>query len=326
MAVTFTQIEQTATAADMPTNAAVTYTTGINAPGGPVEFLIIRGDLTFAADPTSTDITSLLSSIRVVLNGEVVHDFRAGFSGNGVANITAGTYGYFLNSIGGRAYEVPTAGGTTREFYWGIPIGRQTASGVNRYEIVMTWAAAAGALGANPNLSFWLRMNDGMQTTTTVCPSTSFTHAIALEQVIVRVPQNVPGVVSGILVQNDSAADELGAQGIRINPMGDYGLEPQFWRWMNDDLANGIMAGDVGGAGGVLAQTYFYETPGALFVPTFGLVGGDIALQVDSTAATTRTYTPVITNPVGAKAGKEVRQTQRAVGNTAKSIVAFTEN
>ena len=326
MAVSFTQILQTATAADMPTNAPVTYTTGISAPGGPVEFLIIRGDMTFGADPTTTDISSLLTSIRVVLNGEVVHDFRSGFSGAAVANITAGSYAYFLNSIGGRAYELPTAGGVVREFYWGIPIGRQTSSGVNRYEVVMNWAPAAGALGANPSLSFWLRMNDGMQTTTTVCPSTSFNHAIALEQVICRVPQNVPGVVSGILVQNNTAADQLGNQGIRINPLGDYGLEPGFWRWMNDDLANGIMAGDVGGAGGILAQTYFYQTPGALFLPTFGLAGGDIPIQVDSGAVCVRTYTPVITNPVGAKAGKDVRQTQKVVGNTAKSIVQFAEN
>lgn len=320
MTVQFQMIEQTTTTGDMPTAAPVTYTTGINAPGGPVEFLIMRFDMTFAGDPASAGFSNLVDSLRVILNGEVVHDFRAGYAASD--NDGPGLYQYFLNGIGGRAYELP-GGTTTREGYYAIPIGRQTPNGVNRYEIVVGWAAAAQAITSG-SLSWWLRTNTAMQQTTTVCPTTSFTHAVALEQVVVRVPQNVPGTVAGILIQNDSAADEFGTQGVRINAMGPYGMEASMWRWLNGDLANGIMYSDPGLT--TVRQEYAYQVPGGLFLPTFGLTGGDVVLQVDSSSATTRTYTPVLTHQVGARQGKDTVQTEAVPGNTARTILARAEN
>lgn len=299
--------------------SAVQYVTGINAPGGPVEYFIIRGDCTWAADPAAADVTNLVTSLRIVLNGEVVFDFRAGSPA--AADNTPGQFGYLLNSIGGRAYEVP-GGTTTREWYWGIPLGQQTPNGVNRYEVIVGWTTAAGNISSG-NISYWLKYNDAMQTTTNVVPSTSFAHAASIEQVVVRVPQNVPGVVSAILVQNDQEADELGAQGIRVNAISDFGLEPGFLRWLNADLENGIMYADPADTS---QQTYAAGLAGTILIPTFGLTGGDVVLTVDSSATATRTYTPIITAPVGAKAAPEVVQTQKAPGNTAKAIVRKTES
>lgn len=320
MAVRFSQIDVSTAAGDLPGENATTTTRGINAPGGAYEYLVCRFDCTFAADPTAADFTNLLSALRIVINGEVVHDFRAGAASN--ANDGPGSYGYLLNSIGGRAYELPD-GTTTREGYWGIPIGRNFPAGVNRIEIITEWAAAAAGLTSG-QISWWLKLNDAFQTTTTVCPSTSFTHANAIEQVVVRVPQNVPGVVSAILVQNDSAADELGTQGIRVQALGDFGMESSMWRWLNGDLLNGIMYADNDLT--TVRQEYAFQAPGTMLLPCFGLSGGDIVLQVDSTAATTRTYTPIITSAVGGKQAAEVVQTQRATSSTAKTIVGRTEN
>lgn len=320
MAVRFSQIDVSTAAGDLPTETAQTTTRGINAPGGAYEYLVCRFDLTFAADPCAADLSSLISALRIVINGEVVHDFRAGYSINTLNQ--AGAYGYLLNSTGGRAYELPS-GTTTREGYLGIPIGRNYPAGVNRIEIITQWSAAAGALSSG-QISWWLKLNDAFQTTTTICPSTSFTHANAIEQVVVRVPQNVPGVVSGILVQNDSAADELGTQGIRVQALGDFGMESSMWRWLNGDMLNGIVYADNDLS--TTQQSYSFQTPGVMLLPCFGLSGGDIVLQVDSSAATTRTYTPIITSAAGGKAAPDVVQTQRAVSNTAKTIVARTEN
>jgi len=320
MAVEFNMIESTSTTANLPTDAAVTYNVGINSPGGPVEFLIVRGDFTFDADPALADMSNLLSTIRVNLNGEIVHDYRAGAAV--ATNNGPGRYAYLLNSIGGRAYELP-AGTTTREFYWAIPLGRQLPTGVNRWEITMTWVAAADAI-ASGTLQFWMRTNTAMQQTTTVCPATSFTHAVALEQVVIRVPQNVPGVVSAIMVQNDSFANEYGSQGIRINALGAYGLEHSFWIWLNSDLANGIMYADNDLS--ITQQSYATELKGCMMLPVFGLSGGNVVAQVDSSAVTTRTYQPILTHAIGAKSSPEVRQTQAAPGNTAKTIVRRTED
>tara|TARA_R110002012_G_scaffold309294_1_gene516229 strand:+ start:6736 stop:7725 length:990 start_codon:yes stop_codon:yes gene_type:complete len=329
MAVTFQKVYETSADGDMPCAVAATsnvVTTGINAPGGPVEFFIIKGAVTFSAAPVDGDLTALVQSIRIVLNGEVVHDYRAGFQTALPAQATPSSYGVLLNAIGGRAYQDPNvAAAGEQNFMWAIPLGRQTAAGVNRYEVIITWGAGAAGVTGTGNLSYWLRMNPAMQQTTTVCPSTSFTHSASIEQVVVRVPQNVPGVVSAILVQNtDAFADNFGTQGIRVNALGPFGMDVEMWRWMNNDLANGIMWGDTAAADP--SQTYAVALPGTLLLPVFGLKGGDIVLQVDSTAANSRTYTPIITNPVGAKEAKQVRQTQMAPGNTAQSIVKRAEN
>ena len=321
MAVTFAQIEQTNTTGNFPTTAANTYTVGINSQGGAVEYLVCRYDITFGADPCSGDFTNLIDSLRVIINGEVVHDFRAGYAS--ATSEKAGKYGYFLNKIGGRSYE-EVGGGVTRTGYMGIPIGRVLPQGVNRIEIVLGFAATAVlATPTSGSLSWWLKFNTGFQKTTTIVPSTSFNHAIGIEQVVVRVPQNIQGVVSAILVQNQQAADELGSQGVRIQALGAYGLEASMWRWLNGDMLNGIMFAD---PTQTTHQKFLTEVEGAMLLPCFGLAGGDIVLQVDSSATTTRTYTPIITAPVGAKEVPQVRQTQRVSSSTAGTIVAQTEN
>jgi len=320
MAVRFSQIDVSTEAGNLPGENAVTTTRGINAPGGAYEYMVMKFDLTFAIDPATTDFSNLLSALRIVINGEVVHDFRAGSAMNN--NDGPGTYAYLLNSIGGRAFELPN-GTTTRTGYWGIPIGRNYPQGVQRIEIITEWAAAAGGLTSG-SLSWWLKQNDAFGVTTTVCPSTSFNHSPSIEQVVVRVPQNVPGVVSAILVQNQNAADELGNQGIRIQALSDFGMEETMWRWLNGDLLNGIMYADESVT--ALRQEYDFKVDGVMLLPCFGLAGGDIVLQVDSTKIAVRTYTPIITNPTGGKSAAEVVQTQRAVSNTAKTIVGRTEN
>ncbi len=319
--VRFAMIESTNTVGNFPTNSANQYNVGINAQGGLIEYLCLRYDLTFAENPCgSTTIMQLIDSIRVVVNGEVVHDFRSQAGDNSSAG--ASSYDLLLNHIGGRAYEV-TGGKETREGYIGIPLGLNTATGVNRYEIIVQWKAAAAAISSG-TLQWWLKFNTATQKQTTVVPATSFTHSSSLEQVVVRIPMNVPGVVSGILIQNDSLEDQLGNQGIRINSLGDYGLELEMWRWLNGDIMNGIASSNPGTS--LVQQTYQTSLPGTLFLPTYGLTGGDVILQVDSSAATTRTYTPIITAMVGSSQMDTVRQTQSAPSNTAQTIVRQTEN
>ena len=320
MAVQFQMINSDSTAGNLPTNAANTVNVGINAPGGAYEYIVCKFDITYGVAPTERDFFQLVQSMRIIINGEVVHDFRstAGTS----ATEAPSQYAYLLNSIGGRAYELP-GGSVTREGFIGIPLGRNYPQGVNRIEIITNWKATLGAVTSG-NIQWWLKTNPAFQKTTTVVPSTSFNHSASIEQVVVRVPQNVPGVVSAILVSNDSYADQLGPQGIRIEALSSFGLEASMWRWMNGDLSNGIMYAN--NTATPLQQSFEYQVPGTMLIPCFGLAGGDIVLQVDSSAVTTRTYTPIITSANGGKEQPEVRQTQRAPSNTAQAIVSRTEN
>jgi hypothetical protein len=226
-----------------------------------------------------------------------------------------------VNKIGGRVVEVPSStDAKVREGYIMIPLGSVTTGSVTRYEIIVDWSATqATSTISSGSLSWWLRFNDNVQTQTTVVPATSFVHtAGAYELVTVRVPQNVKGVVSGLLVLNDSEEDQYGTQGIRINALSQFGQSINQIRAHNGDLDNGIMY-NAGSTSDL--QTYATSVKGSIFIPTFGLSGGDIQVSVDSTTATTRRYLPIITNNVGSKQMAEVRQTQASVGNTAKAIL-----
>lgn len=323
MAVRWTKIYETSTVGNMPTSAVNSWSEGINAPGGLVEFLQLRYELTFAATPVGLgELSSLIDNLRIILNGEVVHDFNAGYAKN--ATVGPSQYGYLINHIGGRIVEDPDesgAGAAVRTGYINIPLGRNTAQGVNRYEIVVNWAAAAAAITSG-SMSYWLRFNDGAQTTTTVVPATSFNHAIAQEQVVVRVPQNAPSgsVVSALAVFNDEESDEYGSQGIRINAMSDFGIPISMYRALNGDSQNGIMWNQ---GSSIVGDTQSFSTrlSGAILIPTMGLTGGDIVLSVDSSAVTTRRYLPILTAPIGGKGNDPVRQTQAVTGNTARATL-----
>jgi len=316
MAVTYTKFREDSTT--FPTDSAQTFTGGENIPAGPLEAIILKFDATIATGGILADFPNVISSLRLTLNGEVIHDFRQAVAAGSTNQASA--YGYFINSIGGRSYERPND--TAKEAYMVIPVGRQVMTNVGRIEFVISFAAAAAAASAG-GMHMWGRSNDATQTMTTVVPSTSFTHANAIEQVVVRIPQNVPGAVAGILVQNDSLSDELGSQGIRLMAQSQYGLDPDFIRLFNGDLANGVMYADDDAS--TTQQTFAFEVKGSLFIPAYNLVGGDVVLQVDSNAATTRTYTPVLVAAFNAKESGTVRQTAAVVGNTSAIIKSSGE-
>ena len=145
-------------------------------------------------------------------------------------------------------------------------------------------------------MSYWLRYNPNTAKTTTVVPATSFLSAAnAIEQVVVRVPQNTPkgSVVTAIAVFNDSEADEYGSQGLRINALSDFGIPISMYRSSNGDSRNGIMW-NKGSTNADDVQSYATRLSGAIVIPTLGLTGGDVVMVVDSTAATTRRYCPIL--------------------------------
>ncbi len=321
MGVRWTKIYETSTTGNMPTSTANTWSEGINSGGGLVEFLQLRYDLTFADTPVAaSEISALIDNLRIIANGTVVYDFNAGFASNAAPGPSQ--FGYLLNHIGGRVVEDPNQAATkTRVGYINIPLGLNLPQGVNRWEIVVNWAAAAQAIDTG-SMSYWLRYNPGAQKTTTVVPATSFTHAIAQEQVVVRVPQNTPkgSVVTALAIFNDSEADQYGSQGIRINQLSDFGIPISMYRSNNGDSRNGIMW-NKGSTDFDDIQTYSTRLSGAIVIPVFGLTGGDIVLSVDSSAVTTRRYLPILTAAVGGKSNEPVRQTQGVKGNTASATL-----
>ena len=130
------------------------------------------------------------------------------------------------------------------------------------------------------------------------------------------------GEASGVLIQNDSAADQM--DGLRILSQSDFSMPVSMIQAFNGDMYNGVVYADDGVS--TTQQTYAINVAGALFVPLFGLSldGGDIRFQVNSTASTVRTYTPVIVAPVNGAGELIGRQTQPVVTNTNQAVLAAT--
>ena len=304
------------------TDAGQTITFGENVPSGrTVESVILHFSQTTATGFCDGSFDNLIQNYRCILNGEVFTDFRT--SVNDPANVGLGRFGYFLQSLGRSATSVEVPSDTAKDYWAEIPMGANVPQGVGRMEFILG-LAAAGASASAGSLEVWLRLNDDTQTRTTAVPSTSFTSAVGIQSVVVRVPQNVPGAVAGILMQNNTeAADNIGTQGIRVHLLGAFGLEPSLVRYLNSDLSNGLQYAADGVS--LTAQQYDIEVPGAIFIPTYMATGGDLQLEVDfTTAAQSYTFQPIMVASVEGRTGMDTRSTQSAPANTSKSVLQRT--
>ena len=302
--------------------AAATHNAGFNCPGGAVDEVIVRMTFTLnAAGNIAADTSNIIDSFRLILNGETCWDYQASISDN--ANNAAGTFGYLLNSLGpGRSVDVNT-GAATRIYQFRIPIGRNLAPGISRLEYTLGYAALTGAGGAPTAASteFWIRYNPAMSTTVTLGAATTQNYTATTQQCVVRVPQNVPGTLAGILIQTDQdAADEI--TDIRVVSQSDFAMPISMWRMLNGDL-DGVWFMDPATANGLqMGQALL----GQIFVPLYQLsLADDLRLQITANAANVLSITPVLTSPIAGKPAPAQVQTEAVPTNIAKSVLAASK-
>ena len=319
MAVRYTLIESNT---DVFGSAGATYNRGFNLPGGAVDEFIIRIQATInAAGDIVADTGSMITALRLVLNGETITDYRANFSND--ATVGASATSYFFNSMGqGRALDVNVSG-TAKDFYLRIPVGRNIPAGISRLEYTIQYDGT-GAAVTNPALQVWCRYNPNFAQTTTIGAPTSFLSAGggATEQVVVRVPQNVPGFLAGVLIQGGTEADTMTSA--RVVSQSDYSIDIDMWRALNGDLMNGIMYAQ--GAAAVAGQgllTFSQASLGLVFLPLFNLsLKDDLRMQITTGGAETFTFTPVIVSPVVGKPQPSQVQTQPVRTSTSGAILS----
>jgi len=306
-------------ATGFPTNAAQTVNEGMNIPGGPLESIIMRftGTLNAATDIDS-DLPSAIASLRLILNGESFFDYRQGYSTPNSGVSQASQFGYFMNSIGENLSSEVVASDTAKEAYLRIPCGIQAPAGISRLEYTMSTSATGGA-ATNTAVEVWCVYNDSMQTRTTVAAATSFTASgTGQEEVVVRVPSNYPGVLAGVLVQNDRSTDTDITE-VRVVSQSDYSLEVNYWRYLNSDLFNTVLFGS---AASQTQLNIAQLSPGAVFIPLFGLArGDDIRLQVTTASAQTILFNPVLVAAANASSAAAPSQTQPVATNTLAAVL-----
>ena len=315
--VRYTLVDTSTT--NVPVVAAAVHSAGMNIPGGAIDEVIVRFAFTLnAAGNIAADTSNIIDSFRLILNGETVWDYQAQISDN--ANNGSGTFGYLLNSLGpGRSVDVNT-GTAVREYYIRVPIGRNADPGISRLEYSLGYAALTGAGGAPTAASteFWIRYNPAMSTTVTLGAATTAPYTASTQQVVARVPQNVPGTLAGVLIQTDQdAADEI--TDIRVVSQSDFAMDIDMWRLLNGNLS-GIYFMDPATANGLqMGQALL----GQIFVPLYQLsLADDLRMQVTANAGGTLSITPVMTSPIAGKPAPAQVQTETVPTNIAKSVLA----
>ena len=305
--------------------AAQTTNFGMNVPGGPLESLLFRfqGTLAAAANLTS-DLGAAISSLRVIINGETCFDHRSGYTTPAAAT-TCSQFTYFMNSIGHNLSTGVAASDTAMDYFVRVPLGRQLPSGISRIEYTLGASALAGQ-ATGTSVEVWCVYNDAYTSRTVVPAATSVTVGAGQQEVSVRMPANEPGVIAGVMVQNQDATD-TDITSMRVISQSDYSIDQSMWRFLNSDLYNGILytAANSGDDNELLQMKAVQICPGGLFIPTFGLSRADeLRCQITIAAAgagNVLLFTPVLVASAGAQASPGQTQTQAVRTSTSKAIL-----
>ena len=324
MGLRYTLVETSSV--NVPGAAGATYNAGFNVPGGAVDEIIIRIQGTMnAVGDLASDTGSIIAALRVVLNGETFFDFRNNFGTSATTGASATSV--FMNAMGaGRSQDVNSST-TARDYYLRIPVGRNIAAGISRLEYTIQYSALGGAF-TGASIEWWMRYNPAMQNTVTIGAATSYLSAGAAggvtEQVVVRVPQNVPGVLAGVMIQGGSAADTMTSA--RVISQSDYSIDTDMWRMLGGDIRNGILFAQPAAAVANGLLTFSQKSLGNLFVPLFNLsLQDDLRMQITTTAAETFTFTPVIVSSIVGAPQAAAVQTQAVPTSVSKAILSVSD-
>ena len=330
MAIQYYQFETNTT--DIPaTSGSVTRQNGFYGTNlGVMQYFVIRQELTVASGDITAPLDSLISQCRIIISGETFIDWNSA-SAPASDSTLPGRFGYEVNMMGGKVYEVPAAAGaTSRDIWMFIPVGAVLSGAeLPRFEVTLGFydynlTGGGSATISSGTCTYGAVFNDAPGLNTVKCLSrTSFQHtANALESVTVKIPQMGNGwTTAAVTVQNDSEADEMGAQGLRFVGMSDWGLPTSLVRQLSGEVANAIeyFAPDLNGS--TYAQTTRSSRDGSLVYPLFGVKAQSLTFIVDSSATTTRYYQPWVSRPVAQVKEQKPVQTV-AVGSTPDSVLA----
>jgi hypothetical protein len=241
-----------------------------------------------------------------------------------------------MEKLGGSCYLYPYVNDTDTVVYsWiRIPVG-VTFNGAQskRVNMEIVYGGGTAATGLDGNAAAWGANGSSNITATelqvlcdygisrdvvTIGTSRQFDHT-ASTQVVTISGDKSKGQMLGVLVANDTQADEFGEDGIRQNFGGFLGIPPQYIHFLNGDTTFGFNLGNNGGL--TTAQQRFAVSPGATWVNCYRLsAGADVDLVVNSSETTTRYYFPVFVNTINSKDGAKPKQNIQ----TSSSVTAST--
>jgi hypothetical protein len=270
-----------------------------------------------AALPNGT-LGHAVKRYQVLVDGKPLLDYVNPLSTTDPDATGPNDFDYYVQKAGGTVVQLPRGQTAALTYIQHLPMGIPLQSYSQRIEVVVNYDVfdnAAGFWNAGVTTSAFkismLAMYGQASESIQIGSAKTYTHSANSTETVV-VSGNAPaGALAGVIVFNDTQADELGTDGIKAQLGGNYQLPLDLIEVLNGD-ARGMGAlhvPDITNTDRTVAPTSYGGLAGATFINTYNLTpGANLNLVIQSSAATTRYYYPVFVKALSGPASKVPKQ------------------
>ena len=284
-------------------------------------------------------ISTVIQRLKLQIGGRTIVDYNTPLTAIVPQSVNGDALDVMLKKIGGQSFLYPYKDGTdTTVFTWiRIPVGIAfNGAQSKRVNLEVVYGGGTAATGIDGNASAYFghaTSSVSASETQVICDygvaresvvlgtSVQFDHAANGTQVVTVPGDATKGQMLGVLVGNDTAADQFSDDGLRANLGGFLNIPPQYIHFLNGDTTFGFNR-TANTADGTADMQSFMISPGATWVNTYRLTAGadcDI-IVANGSEATTRNYFPVYVNSLNAKDAPKVRQNLQTVSSVTSQV------
>lgn len=300
--------------------AVATYNVSNPLPAGLIEEIGLRFTGTTAgAYPSAASFTELVSGVRLTFNGDQWCNVQTQANVN--TSNTVSRLGALVQDVGGRVVEDTTALTTLDCTVW-IPCGINVPAN-SRFELALDYAVSAAPL-LTGNFEIWCKY--GKSTNITVVGNMTSQNLAANTQTLmtVKIPSIKGATVAGIMVQGESANDNLSS--VIVKPLGDFAYSPTYLRGISGASQNGYQFADLNDSNNELQ--FADKLAGYYFVPLYNLeiIDGSVQLLLTASQAEFYTATPILNLPTSGSGERTPRQTSGVATGSKGAILSRAED
>ena len=246
---------------------------------------------------------------QVFVDGKPWVDFVQPLGTNDPDATGPNNFDYYIQKAGGTVIQMPRGQTAALNYVQYLPLGIPLTNSEQRIEIVVEydlWDGAAGYWNAGVTTSSFvmnvLAMYGTSAASLSIGSAATYTaSANATESVVVRGDAG-RGQMAGVMIFNDTQADEWGDDGFRAQLGGNYSLNVDIHSILNGDAfgTGALTVPNITNTSRVAEGTAAMGLLGASFLNTYNLTAGsNLTVVQQSSAATTRFYYPVFIKPLG---------------------------